>query len=208
MCHERLSPLEPRKAFDAYCSAIPLFTTLSSEFSTLSTPKVNGKLDFAIFAQLRELWRWVERLLWRAIILATRINQIDEDETKDCSLWGWLKLYTTCSVSWPSKFRTAHRSTISSLYLRALILRHRNTPNMTPPSDKPPAWVHTARSVIQDYRAILSVSTKFPCAGERNIKVEDFVDLCVVVWETSGAIGEHAGWVIDVRIFLTHPTIY
>lgn len=30
------------------------------------------------------------------------------------------------------------------------------------------------------------------------MKVEDFVDLCVAVWEASGAVGDHAGWVIDV----------
>jgi hypothetical protein len=30
--------------------------------------------------------------------------------------------------------------------------------------------------------------------------VEDFVDLCVAVWEAAGSVGEAAGWVIDVRI--------
>lgn len=40
---------------------------------------------------------------------------------------------------------------------------------------------------------------RFPQARERNVKVEEFVDLCVAVWKASGAAGEHAGWVIDVR---------
>lgn len=46
---------------------------------------------------------------------------------------------------------------------------------------------------------MLNVSTKFPRAGERNILVEEFVDLCVAIWEASGVKGEHIGWVIDVR---------
>ena len=42
------------------------------------------------------------------------------------------------------------------------------------------------------------VSTKFPWAGERNTPVEEFVNLCVATWEVSGAVGERAGWVLDV----------
>jgi hypothetical protein len=63
---------------------------------------------------------------------------------------------------------------------------------------KLPRWLHSARAVIQEYRAILSVCTRFPRARERNVKVEDFVDLCIAVWEASGAMGGYAGWVIDV----------
>ena len=46
---------------------------------------------------------------------------------------------------------------------------------------------------------MLNVSTKFPRAGERNVLVEELADLCVATWEASGAVGEHAGWVLDVR---------
>ncbi|EEB98972.1 hypothetical protein MPER_01424, partial [Moniliophthora perniciosa FA553] len=113
-------------------------------------------------------------------------------------------------VYWPSEFRTSHRSTISVLYLRALALRYRSThvPAQTSISEspKPPAWMHTARSVVQEYRAILSKSTKFPRAGERNYKVEDFVDLCVAVWEASGGIGDYTGWVLDVLWWATRLT--
>ncbi|KAL0066998.1 hypothetical protein AAF712_005987 [Marasmius tenuissimus] len=66
--------------------------------------------------------------------------------------------------------------------------------------------MHTARSVIQEYRAILNVSTTFPKAGERNHKVEDFVDLCVAVWEASGGVGEYTGWVLDVLWWATRLT--
>lgn len=53
---------------------------------------------------------------------------------------------------------------------------------------------------------MLNVSTKFPRAGERNVLVEEFVDLCVATWEASGAVGEHAGWVLDVRFFVRGPS--
>jgi len=62
-----------------------------------------------------------------------------------------------------------------------------------------PSWLPEARSAIQEYRSVLNVSTKFPRAGERNVLVEELVDLCVATWEASGAVGEHAGWVLDVR---------
>ncbi|KAJ3914740.1 hypothetical protein F5877DRAFT_82493 [Lentinula edodes] len=58
-------------------------------------------------------------------------------------------------------------------------------------------WMNTVRSVIQQYRAILNVSTKFPKAGERNHTVEDYVEQCVAVWEVSGGVGEYGGWVLD-----------
>ena len=46
---------------------------------------------------------------------------------------------------------------------------------------------------------MLNVGTKFPRTGERNVPVEEFVNLCVATWEVSGAVGERAGWVLDVR---------
>lgn len=207
MCHERLEPEDPYKSLRAYRASLPAFKVLQSpEFSSLISPPArltSGKLDFTSFVQLRELWRWVERLLWRAVSLSSRTSNVhsseDNPDEEDC-LWTWLEKYTICSASWPPTFRTEHRSTVSSIYLRALILRHgipkEPTPLVVPFNT--PIWMQTARSVVQDYRAILNVSTKFPRAGERNVKVEEFADLCVAVWEASGAIGEHASWVIDV----------
>jgi len=199
MCHERLFPDDPRKALRAYHAALPAFKVLQSqEFASLiaqPTRLSSGKLDYTSFVQLRELWRWVERLLFRAISLSSRVSN-DEEESEEDSLWVWLEKYTVCSASWPPTFRTEHRATISSIYLRALIVRHGVQEG---PIEKAPMWLGTARSVVQDYRAILNVSTKFPRAGERNVKVEEFVDLCVAVWEACGAVGEHANWVLDVR---------
>ncbi|KAF5331811.1 hypothetical protein D9611_008907 [Ephemerocybe angulata] len=212
MSHERIEPQSPTKALRAYHAAIPAFRVLqSADFASLiSTPArlPSGKLDYTPFIQLRELWRWVERLLWRAICLSSRTSnaQSSEDDTdEEHSLWMWLEKYTVCSASWPPNFRTEHRSTISSIYLRALVLRH-GIPKGQQASPEKPLWMQTARSVVQDYRAILNVSTSFPKAGERNVKVEEFVDVCVSVWEASGAVGEHAGWVLDVLWWATRLT--
>ncbi|KAH7876154.1 uncharacterized protein C8R40DRAFT_1068936 [Lentinula edodes] len=86
------------------------------------------------------------------------------------------------------------------IYLRALLLRHgARMPEsaLVGTARKSLQWMNTVRSVIQQYRAILNVSTKFPKAGERNHTVEDYVEQCVAVWEVSGGVGEYGGWVLD-----------
>ena len=204
MAQEQLHPDEPEVALKAYAEAIPLFRSLGSEFTSKSIPQPSGKLDFGPFQQLRELWRWVERLIWRAVVLSSKSTRIQPsaDEKESQPLWIWLGHYKTCSALWPANFRTSHRSAITSLYLRALILQHSPSPISSTPSSrlsKTQSWVTEARSIIQDYRAILSASTRFPQAGQQNTKVEEFVDLCVAVWEAAGGHGEQASWVIDVR---------
>ncbi|TFK25843.1 hypothetical protein FA15DRAFT_755465 [Coprinopsis marcescibilis] len=216
MCKEKLYPDEPLQALKAYRAAFPAFRTLTSQdFASLTTSPskmANGKLDFTTFIQFRELWRWVERLLWRAICLASRVSDVhaaqDEDDEQN-SLWVWLEKYTICSSSWPPTFRAEHRSTVSSIYLRALVLRHAEPVAASGGSAYPvksPMWLHTARSVINDYRAILAISTKFPRAGQRNVKVEELADLCVAVWEASGAVGESSNWVLDILWWATRLT--
>ncbi|KAK7039453.1 hypothetical protein R3P38DRAFT_2899579 [Favolaschia claudopus] len=205
MSNEKLFPSEPDKALAVYSTALPLLSMTESEFVSNASPiGASGKLNFASFTRFRELWRWVETIIWRAVTVGARICDINREDTHNV-LWSWLAHYSTCSAYWPSNFRTAHRCTISVLYIRALVLRNGSP---LPPADisKPPPWLHTARSVIQEYRAILSVCTKFPRAGEHNVKVEEFVDLCVAVWEASGAIGDYAGWVIDVLWWATRMT--
>ena len=212
MCLEKLSPAEPKKALRVYRTALPLLTTAESEISALSPSTLppsstpgTGQLEFSSFTRFRELWRWAERIIWRAVILAARTSNIHDDGNED-SVWTWLSHYTLCSAHWPPTFRTQHRSTILILHLHALINRARSSPTVAPPKStlrpqdprKQPHWVHTARSVVQEYHSILTVSTHFPRAGERNVKVEDFVDLCVAVWEASGEASDHTGWVIEV----------
>ncbi|PBK98454.1 hypothetical protein ARMGADRAFT_960093 [Armillaria gallica] len=202
MSYETLFPENSTRALASYSAAIPLLTIVESEITSAVAPTATGKLDFASFTRSRELWRWVERLIWRAVILSSRTSNVHQN---DASLWTWLDHYSSCSAYWPSNFRTAHRSAISVLYLRALIIRYGHDPSIIPRA-KPPVWLHTARSIVQEYRAILSVSTKFPKAGERNTKVEEFVDLCVGIWEASGAVGEYTGWVLDVLWWATRMT--
>ena len=199
MSHEKLSPTEPGVALDAYCAALPLLATVESEIPRAIPPKYPG--DFTCFDRFRELWIWVDRLLWRAVTLAAQTCPVND--IQDERLWKFLSHYRTCSAYWPPKFNTEHRSTVATLHLRALHARARTFASAYSPmqaSEKPPVWIGEARAVVNDYRAILTVSTHFPRAGERNAPVEDFVDLSVAIWEAGGAVGDQAGWVIDVSL--------
>ncbi|KAJ7721686.1 TIP49 C-terminus-domain-containing protein [Mycena olivaceomarginata] len=140
----------------------------------------SGKVNFASFTTFHELWRWVEYLIWRAVALAPPGPR-------------------------PLPRALLHR--LVPVHPRAR-LRNRVPLPLLPTMEvgKPPRWLHSARAVIQEYRAILSVCTRFPRARERNVKVEDFVDLCIAVWEASGAMGDYAGWVIDVLWWATRMT--
>ncbi|TRM66755.1 hypothetical protein BD626DRAFT_483705 [Schizophyllum amplum] len=214
MAYESLHPGDHRSAIQQYAEALPLLSLIKSELTISSTPSSTGAIDFSSFTRYRELWRWVDRLLWRAIVLVARCcDVLNDDMTLPESLWTWLNHYSAVSAFWPPDFHSEHRSTICVLYLRSLVLKHgqtsnesTNLPSTSAPGTKPPPWVHIARVVIQEYHAILTASSKFPRAGERNTRVEDFVDLCVAVWETSGAYGDHAGWVIDILWWATRLT--
>ncbi|KAG6819512.1 hypothetical protein H0H93_011170 [Arthromyces matolae] len=207
-CQEKLNPSNPRVILTAYCASLPLFATLATMFSNSTSSTSNLPLNTKIFSQNRELWRWVERLLWRAIIVSSAISQ--EATPIPCEdVWTWLRHYSACSIYWPATFRTWHRSTISVIYLRATIIQHHPVHSLSPPprkteNEKP--WLHAARIVVNDYRAILGACSSFPSAGERNVRVEDFVDLCVGVWEAAGASGTGAGWVLDVLWWATRLT--
>ena len=196
MSLERLRPHKQREALEALNHALPLLTKIETEITSIppaNTLPASGtghaNINYTSFSTFRELWRWVSRLLWRATVIAARTNT---------NLWTWLSHYSACSQYWPANFRPKHRSAINTVYLRALVLSSPSSLVQDRRSGKLPPWLHTARTVINEYRAILAVSTRFPKAGERNVKVEEFVDLCVAVWEVSGAVGGYAGWVIDV----------
>ncbi|KAA1470851.1 hypothetical protein DENSPDRAFT_836753 [Dentipellis sp. KUC8613] len=221
MCYEILTPEEPDKTLSVYLNAVQNLPTLEAEISRTSPPNPlpttgtgQARLEYTSFTRYRELWRWVERLLWRAIIIASRVCHLGGSD--ESILWSLFAHYQTCSAHWPPTFRTEHRSTIYTLYLRALVLRSR-LPGLPPlPSNASvssaaldpttAAWLPAARRAVRDYRDILSVCTHFPRAGERNVKVEEFVDMCVAVWEASGAAGEHAGWVVDILWWATRLT--
>ncbi|KAJ8585710.1 hypothetical protein M405DRAFT_883707, partial [Rhizopogon salebrosus TDB-379] len=203
MCYEKLS--EPERAIQAYSSALPLLSMIELEIPrTITTAHTSS----ASFENYRELWRWTERLMFRAISLLARLRCLDD---KDGLIWTMFTHYHTCSAYWPVKFRAGHRSTVAVLHLRGLVLRFQtssttSTPSSSLQSAKPPQWLSTAHPVINAYRTILDSCTSFPRAGERNVKVEDFVDLCVAVWEASGAMSDRVHWVLDILWWATRLT--
>ncbi|THH27713.1 hypothetical protein EUX98_g6477 [Antrodiella citrinella] len=199
-CMRSVCLQDPKSALDAYLRASPLLETIASEIPC-SLPTQSG----GSFSYYRELWRWTERLLRRAIVLSARLRDLGLNADRSDSIWILFGHYRNCSAHWPPTFRPDHRSIVLVLHLRALVIRARA---LTSPAlkIKAPRWISTARSVIQEYRTILNVNTFFPRAGERNVRVEDFADLCVAVWEADGAIGEYAGWIVDVLWWATRLT--
>ncbi|KAI0755686.1 hypothetical protein C8Q74DRAFT_319092 [Fomes fomentarius] len=210
MSYEILHPDEPEKAFTAYLVASSIISAAVAEIpaSTVSShpPGLVAGPDNSSFARYRELWRWVERVLRRGIILGACVCDVSRTDGANGSLWQLFQQHHACSAHWPPQFRPEQRSAVAVLHLRALILRARASPPPKPAAERSHRWISTARSIVQEYRAILSVSTTFPKAGERNIKVEDLVDLSVAAWEADGAVGEFAGWVIDVLWWATRLT--
>ncbi|KAF9788396.1 hypothetical protein BJ322DRAFT_1182415 [Thelephora terrestris] len=199
MSYEKLHPSDLQGSLDIYLSASILIDTLESEIPrtvpTIGSPNPQP----SSYTQYLELWRWVEQLLWRTVVIAVRIS------TDEQMLSALFRQYFACSSHWDPSFRSQHRSTVSTLYLHFVISQAKAT--KIPGSElDTPSWLPEARSVIQEYKSVLNVSTKFPRAGERNVLVEEFVDLCVATWEASGAIGEHAGWVLDTLWWATRLT--
>lgn len=195
MSHERISPDDPQAALNCYFAAVPLLKAITSDIQPSLHTQATG--DPGSFARYRELWRWTERLLRRAIVVSAKVLDLGRTADRHMSVWTMFGFYRLCSSHWPPSFRPNHRSVVLVLHLRAFTLQARAlTPAVASARDS--KWMSVARSAVQEYRNMLSASTSFPRAGERNVKVEDFVDLCVAVWEADGAIGEYAGWVTDV----------
>ncbi|KAF9240835.1 hypothetical protein BU15DRAFT_87417 [Melanogaster broomeanus] len=199
VCVTRRS-LESEKAIQVYSTCIPMLNIIELEVPRTLTP--------SSFIQYRELWRWVERLIFRVITLLARVRHLDDQEGM---IWNFFTHYESCSAHWPPTFRTSHRSIIALLHLRALVIRFRAfssvvTPTSSLQPEKPPQWLSTARSIINEYRTILDKCTHFPKAGQRNVRVEDLIDLSVAVWEASGAMPDRARWVIDILWWGTRLT--
>ena len=194
MSYEKLHPSDLQGSLDIYLSASVLIETLESEIPRVMATAGSPNPQPPSYTQYLELWRWVEHLLWRTIVIAARIF------TDESTLSALFRQYFACSLHWVPSFRPQHRSAVSTLYLH-LVVSQAKTTKSPGPDIGTPSWLPEARSVIQQYKSVLNVSTRFPRAGERNLLVEEFVDLCVAVWEASGAVGEHAGWVLDVCLF-------
>ncbi|GJE95955.1 tetratricopeptide repeat protein [Phanerochaete sordida] len=207
MSRERLSPQDPQQAIDTYMRAVPLINAVLPEIQRTVNPASAQVTSMASlsFARFQELWRWTERALRRAIILAAQLSDPTAEDGLAGSFWTLQGLYRGCSAHWPPAFHPELRSTVATIHLRAFVLRARLLPSDALRA-KAPRWISSARSVLQELRALLSVCTRFPRAGERNVRVEDFVDLCVAVWEADGAVGEYAGWAIDFLWWATRLT--
>jgi hypothetical protein len=214
MSLEKLPPTDNSTILSAYLNATQALSTIEGSFSlsippnSLHSPS-SGTVHVInpSFTRYRELWRWVERLLRRAIIAASRVCSLNGEQ--ESILWTLFSQYQTYSTHWPQTFRAKHRSTVAVLFIRALVSRARLIEHLPfilhahfPPanSDVPVTASTVARRAIQDYRDILNSSTRFPKAGERNIKVEELTDLCVAVWEAGGSKSSDAAWVMDVSV--------
>jgi hypothetical protein len=212
MSLEKLSPADTSTILSVYLSATQALPTIEGNVSLSFLPNSQHlpssgtiKVINPSFTRYRELWRWVERLLRRAIIVASRTCSLNGEQ--ESVLWTLFSQYQTCSTYWPQTFRARHRSTVSVLLIRALVLRARLAEHLPfalhahfrpSNSDVPVTASTVARRAIQDYRDVLNASTRFPKAGERNDKVEELTDLCVAVWEAGGSKGSDAAWVMDV----------
>ncbi|THH06231.1 hypothetical protein EW145_g4227 [Phellinidium pouzarii] len=178
MAHERVSPGSPSQAFVSYDKGVSL---LGAFAIPKSPPPRPGRAISESFNNYRELWRWTERLLWRAIMLSARHRSIE-------SIIPLFRIYSSHSVHWTPKFQPTHRSTHTTLFQNKAV------------------WTSEIRSVVHEYRAILTATTPFPSAGERNVLVEEFVDLYVAAWEAGGSIGDQATWVLDILWWATRLT--
>ncbi|KAH9027295.1 hypothetical protein EDB84DRAFT_1272726 [Lactarius hengduanensis] len=220
MSLEKLTPADTSRILSVYLIATQALPTIESNISRSfplnplhASSSGPGHIDTPSFSRYRELWRWIERLLRRAITVAARICSLNS--TQEAVLWMLFSQYQTCSAHWPPTFRSAHRSTVTELFIRALVLRAR-LPGRPPPSfyahfrpgtlDVRVTASLVARRAIQDYRDILNASTHFPKAGERNVKVEELTDLCVAVWEAGGSKSGDAAWVMDILWWATRLT--
>ncbi|CUA76500.1 Cytoplasmic dynein 2 heavy chain 1 [Rhizoctonia solani] len=179
MSHERL--MDGDAAIAAYEAALPLIVSFNPK------PGEQG-----IFEPRRELWRWVEMLLYRASIVSA-IYQSPNDALK------FLRVYTVFAAAWPATFRPNHRATLYTLYVRTLCISDtRGTP----------AWRDEARKTTNEMRAVLNQTTVFPHAGQINHKVLDFADGVVALWEAGGELEEDAGWVADTLWWTTRLTFH
>ncbi|KIJ47909.1 hypothetical protein M422DRAFT_45616 [Sphaerobolus stellatus SS14] len=188
MAYESLTPKRLDDALTAYESAFLLLDQINIP---KSLPSSTGQANVESFTRYRELWRWVERLLWRTAALSSKSRSLSHTHRI-------LQIYQVQSVHWPATFRPEHRSTMAQLHLHILIKTYNPVTRVS--------WLNETRSIVTDYRLILTATTKFPRAGERNEKVEEFVDLCVAAWEENGASGDQTGWVLDILWWATRFT--
>jgi hypothetical protein len=181
---ERLKQGE--EALGAYEAALPLLQNLRIAHVVPSQTQSDPS-----FIKYRELWRWAERLLWRASCLASKYAPVKR-------AMEIFRVYATHAQFFPPSFRPNHRGVVTALHVQGLLLTSPGS-SIAPANQTRLAWVTEARTLLGEYRLVLAACTVFPKAGERNVKVEEYCDALMAVWERSGARGSEASWVIEVR---------
>lgn len=194
MAMEKLGHAE--EALSVYEAALPILQSLRLPHTPASQ---NDAVDPS-FIKYRELWRWAERLLWRASCLVSRFAPIDRALTV-------FRVYSNHAQYYPPTFRPNHRSIVSSLYLYALLLTYPGSEQAIPGVTRL-SWITEARTLLGEYRLVLAQSTVFPRAGDRNIKVEEYCDGVMAVWERAGANGKEAQWAIEILWWATRMTFH
>ncbi|KAF8603292.1 hypothetical protein BDV93DRAFT_493559 [Ceratobasidium sp. AG-I] len=179
MAHERL--LDGTAASVAYEAALPLISGV-----------VPRSGEQGVFEARRELWRWVEMLLYRASVVCATYRHPDD-------ALRMMRVYSVVAAHWPPTFRPHHRATLYTLYIRTLCLvENRGTQS----------WREEARRVASEMRGVLAITTVFPHAGQVNHKVLDYADACVALWEAGGEHEDDAVWVVDALWWSTRFTFH
>ncbi|KZT54059.1 hypothetical protein CALCODRAFT_485892 [Calocera cornea HHB12733] len=165
----------------------------------------NAAQRMEAFGQYRELWRWAERLLWRAAVVASRISSIPHS-------LQILRSYHLCSQWWAAAFRPFHRPRAYALFVRALCFccpLDVDTNTILPSASMSlSSWMSEAKDALHEYKNILQATTVFPRAGQVNTKVVDFADSCMAVWEKGGESEDEAPWLIDLMWWGTTLTFH
>ncbi|KAF8321268.1 hypothetical protein DL93DRAFT_2052034 [Clavulina sp. PMI_390] len=195
------------KAYDAGAKLIETLGLIPSSHGSISTTAKSEKSDAASFRDQRELWRWVERLLRRRAIVASQRLPVEV-------ALPYLKIYRDYAYRWPPTFRPIGAAAVFSLYLRGLCLAPpfprptslsiSNSTSLPSPTSgsvvaaRRKTWYQDAHECAEQLQKTLEASTVFPRAGEVNWDVNDFVDLCMGIWERGGCDEQEAEWIIDV----------
>ena len=196
LCYEKRVPVDNEKALTAYSKAISRMATIQFSKPTgispthhiwQSHPPPSPSND--IFTSYRELHRWSQLTLFRAVVLSSRM----------CSLMDTIQVarqhrHHSVAGNWPVTFRNQHRIIVLNLHLRALIRISCQRKDGSGITER----MNEAKAVANDYKSLLEYSTRFPKAGERNEQVEEFTHILFAFWSANGFRPEWSDWIIEV----------
>ncbi|KAI6043630.1 hypothetical protein EDC04DRAFT_2890779 [Pisolithus marmoratus] len=189
MCYETfLYPTNPERAIEAYAVALPLLSII--EFETLRAP--DAQSSQALFVHCR------------GTMAVGRTTHVSRHHSHcACTAFGraggldmdvlhalpsvWRLLDTNVQI-----LSSVHRCRPPS---PCSLLKHRIPSEQVPveyllAASDTPTMVTRGAFRRKRLRSILDKCTRFPRAGERNVKVEDFVDLCVAFGKQAVDVGQ------------------